>query len=61
MLGSRLHGRAKNLPFESGVDSTGLSRLCFSAKYVLIAMLFVIFGIKTPFLYLWAVSLQKNS
>lgn len=51
VLGGRSHGRAKNLPFESGVDSTGLSRLRFSVKYALVAMLFVIFGIEMPFLY----------
>lgn len=51
---------AKNLPFESGVDSTGSSRLRFSVKYALVAMLFVIFGIEMPFLYLWAVSLREN-
>ena len=51
VLGGRSHGRAKNLPFESGVDSTGSSRLRFSVKYALVAMLFVIFGIEMPFLY----------
>ena len=60
VLGGRSHGRAKNLPFESGVDSTGSSRLRFSVKYALVAMLFVIFGIEMPFLYLWAVSLREN-
>ncbi|MDF5996088.1 NADH-quinone oxidoreductase subunit A [Pseudomonas aeruginosa] len=60
VLGGRSHGRAKNLPFESGVDSTGSSRLRFSVRYALVAMLFVIFGIEMPFLYLWAVSLREN-
>lgn len=42
------------------MDSTGSSRLRFSVKYALVAMLFVIFGIEMPFLYLWAVSLREN-
>lgn len=56
VLGGRSHGRAKNLPFESGVDSTGSSRLRFSVKYALVAMLFVIFGIEMPFLPLGGVA-----
>ncbi|MBH9397778.1 NADH-quinone oxidoreductase subunit A [Pseudomonas aeruginosa] len=60
VLGGRSHGRAKNLPFASGVDSTGSARLRFPVKYALVAMLFVIFGIEMPFLYLWAVSVREN-
>jgi len=46
LLGGRAYGRAKNKPFESGVDSVGNARLRFSAKFYLVAMFFVIFDVE---------------
>src|SRR5690606_4270815 len=46
LLGSRAWGRSKNEPFESGIVSTGDTRLRFSAKFYLVAMLFVIFDVE---------------
>ena len=48
LLGSRAWGRSKNEPFESGMLPTGSARLRLSAKFYLVAMLFVIL-ISKPF------------
>ena len=51
LLGGRAYGRAKNKPFESGVDSVGNARLRFSAKFYLVAMFFVIFDVEALYLF----------
>src|SRR5690606_27546322 len=38
LLGGRTWGRAKNDPFESGVESVGTARLRISAKFYLVTM-----------------------
>jgi NADH-quinone oxidoreductase subunit A len=60
VLGGRDWGRAKNEPFESGVVSTGSTRLRLSAKFYLVAMFFVIFDVEALFLYAWAVSVRES-
>ena len=60
LLGGRAYGRAKNRPFESGIDSVGNARLRFSAKFYLVAMFFVIFDVEALYLYAWAVSVREN-
>lgn len=49
LLGSKAWGRSKNEPFESGMLPTGGARLRLSAKFYLVAMLFVIFDIEASF------------
>ena len=60
LLGSKAWGRAKNEPFESGILPTGSARLRFSAKFYLVAMLFVIFDVEALFLFAWAVSVRES-
>lgn len=60
VLGSRSWGRSKNEPFESGIVATGDTRLRFSAKFYLVAMLFVIFDIEALFLFAWAVTVRES-
>ncbi|KTA79696.1 NADH-quinone oxidoreductase subunit A [Aeromonas salmonicida] len=60
LLGGRAHGRAKNTPFESGVDSVGNARLRFSAKFYLVAMFFVIFDVEALYLFAWSVSVRES-
>jgi NADH-quinone oxidoreductase subunit A len=59
LLGGRDWGRAKHEPFESGVVSVGTARMRLSAKFYLVAMLFVIFDVEALFLYAWAVSVRE--
>ena len=60
LLGSKAWGRSKNEPFESGIVPTGSSRLRLSAKFYLVAMLFVIFDVEALFLFAWAVSVLES-
>ncbi|WP_455232413.1 NADH-quinone oxidoreductase subunit A [Geopseudomonas aromaticivorans] len=60
LLGSRAWGRSKNEPFEAGVVPTGSSRLRLSAKFYLVAMLFVIFDVEALFLFAWSVSIRES-
>ncbi|MGL4204890.1 MAG: NADH-quinone oxidoreductase subunit A [Aeromonadaceae bacterium] len=60
LLGGRAFGRAKNKPFESGVDSVGSARLRFSAKFYLVAMFFVIFDVEALYLFAWSVSVRET-
>lgn len=60
LLGGRAYGRAKNKPFESGVDSVGNARLRFSAKFYLVAMFFVIFDVEALYLFAWSVSVRES-
>jgi NADH-quinone oxidoreductase subunit A len=60
LLGSRAVGRSKNDPFESGIVPTGGARLRLSAKFYLVAMLFVIFDVEALFLFAWSVSVRET-
>ena len=60
LLGGRSQGPAKNSPFESGVVGTGDSHIRLSAKFYLVAILFVIFDVEALFLYAWAVSVRES-
>ncbi|MDH4555809.1 NADH-quinone oxidoreductase subunit A [Pseudomonas sp. BN417] len=60
LLGSKAIGRSKNDPFESGMLPTGTARLRLSAKFYLVAMLFVIFDVEALFLFAWSVSVRES-
>ena len=60
LLGSKAWGRSKNEPFEAGVVPTGNARLRLSAKFYLVAMLFVIFDVEALYLFAWAVSVRES-
>lgn len=44
----------KLMPYESGNKPEGDSRVRFSVKFYIIAMLFVVFDVEAVFLYPWA-------
>jgi NADH-quinone oxidoreductase subunit A len=46
-------------PFESGIVSVGDARLRLSAKFYLVAMLFVIFDLEAVYLVGWAVAARQ--
>lgn len=47
--------RVKTMPYESGMDPVGTSRMQFDVKFYLIAILFLVFDVELLFLYPWAV------
>ncbi|NIR47612.1 NADH-quinone oxidoreductase subunit A [candidate division KSB1 bacterium] len=58
VLGQRHRERATGEPFESGIQTTGSARLRFSARFYLVAMLFVIFDLEAALIFGWAVAAQ---
>jgi NADH-quinone oxidoreductase subunit A len=59
ILGEHHRDRATGEPYESGIVSTGSARQRFSAKFYLIAMLFVIFDLESVFIFAWAVAVRE--
>jgi NADH-quinone oxidoreductase subunit A len=59
LLGQRHQEKATGEPYESGIVSTGSAWLRFSAKFYLIAMLFVIFDLEAAFIFAWAVAVRQ--
>ena len=55
LIGPRIKNPVKMMPYESGVDPVGETRIRFSIRFFLIALLFIIFDIEIVFLYPWAV------
>ncbi len=58
VLGEKHSGRTTGEPYESGMPPTGAARTPFTAKYYIVAMLFVIFDVEALFIYAWAVALR---
>jgi NADH-quinone oxidoreductase subunit A len=59
VLGEHHRDRATGEPYESGIVSTGSARQRFSAKFYLIAILFVIFDLESVFIFAWAVAVRE--
>src|SRR3982750_2885469 len=55
LLGKKIRGRVKDMPYECGITPTGSARERFSVKFFLVAMVFILFDIEAIFLYPWAV------
>jgi len=58
-VGQRHHQDATGEPYESGIVSTGSAELQLSAKFYLVAMLFVIFDLEAVFLFAWAIAVVE--
>ena len=56
VLGQRHQDPATGAPYESGILSQGSAHVRLSAKFYLVAMLFVIFDLEGVFIFLWAVA-----
>ncbi len=55
VLGKHVRDRAKDMPYESGMNPIGSARERFSVKYYLVGIVFILFDIEAIFLYPWAV------
>ncbi len=58
-LGPKLRGKVKDESFECGIEQQGNARSPFSVKYLLIAILFVLFDVEVILLYPWAVNFKE--
>jgi NADH-quinone oxidoreductase subunit A len=56
LLGQRHADPATGAPYESGIVSEGSARVRLSAKFYLVAILFVIFDLEVVFIFAWAVA-----
>ncbi|RJS91328.1 NADH-quinone oxidoreductase subunit A [Salinisphaera sp. Q1T1-3] len=56
MLGGRHDERLGNQPYESGIKPTGDARMKFSAKFYLVAIIFVLFDLEVVFIFSWAIA-----
>jgi len=54
-LGKKTHSYAKDLPYECGIPPESNARGRYSARFYVVAMLFVIFDVETMFLFPWAI------
>lgn len=59
LLGQRHKDRATGEPYESGIVSEGTARLRFTARFYLMAMLFVIFDLEAVFIFAWALVVRE--
>lgn len=55
LLGKKIRGPVKDMPYECGITPTGSARERFSVKFYLVAMVFILFDIEAIFLYPWVV------
>ena len=55
LVGKHRWTKAKNSPYECGIDPTGDAQQRFSVKFYMVAMLFILFDVEAVFLYRWAV------
>lgn len=55
-LGGRHNERLGNQPYESGIKPTGSARMRFSAKFYLVAIIFVLFDLEVVFIFSWAIA-----
>lgn len=58
-LGGKSYGRNKHIPFESGIVSTGNTKIRFSTQFYLVAMFFVIFDVESIYLYAWSLCIKE--
>lgn len=56
LLGGRHNERLGNEPYESGIKPTGSARTKFSAKFYLVAIIFVLFDLEVVFIFSWAIA-----
>jgi len=59
VLGERHDNRQTGSPYESGILSQGSARVRLSAKFYLVAMLFVIFDLEAVFIFAWAIVVRE--
>ncbi len=59
LLGEKRRDRSNQEPYESGIKTTGSARQRMSAKFYVVAMMFVIFDLESVFIFAWAVAVRE--
>lgn len=60
LLGERRPHPATVDPFESGIAPVGDARIRFSAKFYLVAVMFVIFDLEVAYIFGWAIGFRAT-
>ncbi|HLM58926.1 MAG TPA: NADH-quinone oxidoreductase subunit A [Pyrinomonadaceae bacterium] len=55
LLRPSIYGKAKNAPYECGIEPVTEAHDRFTVRYYIVAMLFLIFDVETIFLLPWAI------
>ena len=58
LLGERHKDRETDIPYESGVKSTGTANLRLTTRFYLVALLFVLFDLEAVFIFAWAIAVE---
>jgi len=58
-LGQRHRSRARDHPFESGINPTGSARLRYGVHFYAVGIFFILFDVEAVFLYAWAVAFRE--
>jgi NADH-quinone oxidoreductase subunit A len=58
LLGERPRAPQKGTPYESGIASSGSTRIRIDVKFYLNAMFFVVFDLEAAFLVAWAIAFR---
>ncbi|CAL4042315.1 NADH-quinone oxidoreductase subunit A [Buchnera aphidicola (Tetraneura ulmi)] len=59
LLGEKSRDK-KNIPFESGIDGISNIDFCYSVKFYLVAMIFVIFDVEVIYIYSWVTTINDT-
>jgi NADH-quinone oxidoreductase subunit A len=59
LLGPKVPGKRKDMPFECGVPSLGDSRHRFSVRFYLVAILFLLFDVEAVFFFPFAIVFKR--
>ncbi len=55
LVGKRVTGPTKDMPYESGMDPIADARRRFNIRYYIVAMIFLLFDVETVLLFPWAI------
>jgi NADH-quinone oxidoreductase subunit A len=58
VLGQKHAERDTGQPYESGIVSTGSTRIRFDVQFYLVATFFVVFDLEAMFVFVWAMGLR---
>lgn len=59
LLGERRSGRARNSPYESGIEPTGSAHRRFCARYYIVGVFFILFDVEVAILIAWALAFRE--
>lgn len=59
VLGQRHPDRSQEVPYESGIRSTGSARVRLSVSFYLVATFFVVFDLESVFVFAWAIAVRE--